>query len=40
MDTVSRFAEIKAFGGNEEVLLDGVGIFSASLNTNLTKIIQ
>lgn len=30
MDTVSRFAEIKALGGNEEILLDGVGIFSAS----------
>jgi len=30
MDTVSRFAEIKAFTGNEEILLYGVGIFSAS----------
>lgn len=30
IDTVSRFAEIKAVGGNEEILLDGVGIFSAS----------
>lgn len=30
MDTASRFAEIKAFGGNEEILLNGVRIFSAS----------
>lgn len=30
MDAVRRFADIKAFGVREEILLDGVGIFSAS----------